>query len=52
LAWTPLLVGVVLFGIAPGLIFDITDPAVVNSLDNCLQLVDGCDGFAQAAAGG
>ena len=27
-AWTPLLIAIVVFGIAPGLIFDITDPAV------------------------
>jgi NADH-quinone oxidoreductase subunit M len=27
-AWTPLLAGIVLFGVVPGLIFDITDPSV------------------------
>jgi NADH-quinone oxidoreductase subunit M len=52
LAWTPLLIAIVLFGILPGLIFDVTDPAVVESLDGCLQLVNGCEGFAEAAGGG
>ncbi len=52
LAWTPLLIGIVLFGIAPGLIFDVTDPAVVASLEGCLQLANGCEGFAEAAVGG
>ncbi len=28
LAWAPLLAGIVLFGILPGIVFDITDPAV------------------------
>jgi NADH-quinone oxidoreductase subunit M len=28
IAWTPLLIATLVFGIAPGLIFDITDPAV------------------------
>ena len=28
IAWTPLLVGIVVFGVVPGLIFKITDPAV------------------------
>ena len=32
IAWLPLLVGIVLFGVAPGLIFDVTDPAVVGLL--------------------
>ena len=32
IAWSPLLVGIILFGIAPGLIFDVTDPAVVGLL--------------------
>ena len=40
-----------LFGVAPGLIFEVTDPAVVESLDNCLQLADGCE-TATAVAGG
>ena len=52
LAWTPLLIGIVLFGVLPGLIFDVTDPAVVDSLEGCLQLVNGCEGFAETAAGG
>ena len=32
IAWTPLLAGIVLFGVMPGLIFDVTDPAVVGLL--------------------
>ena len=32
IAWGPLLVGIILFGVAPGLIFDVTDPAVVGLL--------------------
>jgi NADH-quinone oxidoreductase subunit M len=32
MAWTPLLILIVLFGFVPGLIFDITDSAVVQSL--------------------
>ena len=49
-AWTPFLLLIVLFGVAPGLIFEITDPAVVESLNNCLQLPDGCEGTADAVA--
>ena len=32
IAWAPLLVGIILFGVMPGLIFDVTDPAVVGLL--------------------
>ena len=32
IAWAPLLVAIILFGLAPGLIFDVTDPAVVGLL--------------------
>ena len=32
IAWAPLLVGILLFGLLPGLIFDVTDPAVVGLL--------------------
>ena len=32
IAWTPLLVAIVLFGVLPGLVFRVTDPAVVASL--------------------
>ena len=39
---------IVLFGVAPGLIFEVTDPAVVESLNNCLQFENGCDGVADA----
>jgi NADH-quinone oxidoreductase subunit M len=28
LAWTPLLIAIVVFGVAPGLLFDVTNPAV------------------------
>jgi len=55
IAWTPFLFLILLFGVAPGLIFEITDPAVVESLNNCLQLPGGCEGVAeatQAAFGG
>jgi NADH-quinone oxidoreductase subunit M len=48
IAWSPILFLIVLFGVAPGLIFDVTDPAVVESLNNCLQLPDGCEGVAAA----
>jgi NADH:ubiquinone oxidoreductase subunit 4 (subunit M) len=47
-SWTPFLFLIVLFGVAPGLIFEVTDPAVVESLNNCLQLENGCDGVADA----
>ena len=49
ISWSPLLFLIVLFGVAPGLIFEITDPAVVESLNNCLQLENGCEGVADAA---
>ncbi len=55
IAWTPLLALILVFGVAPGLIFEITDPAVIESLNNCLQLPAGCEGVAeatQAAFGG
>ncbi|MEM9202563.1 MAG: NADH-quinone oxidoreductase subunit M [Actinomycetota bacterium] len=50
IAWAPFLFLIVLFGVAPGLIFEVTDPAVVESLNNCLQLPDGCEGTADAVA--
>ncbi|MEM7143049.1 MAG: proton-conducting transporter membrane subunit, partial [Actinomycetota bacterium] len=50
-SWAPLLFLIVLFGVAPGLIFEVTDPAVVESLDNCLQLEFGCEGASEAAGG-
>lgn len=53
IAWTPLLVGIVLFGVAPGLIFEVTDPAVIGSLDNCIRV--GCEATqagATAVVGG
>ena len=51
LAWAPLLAAIVVFGVAPGLIFEVTDPAVVGAIEGCLQLAEGCDGAAGAAAG-
>ena len=30
LAWAPLLAGIVLFGVLPGIVFDVTDPAVTE----------------------
>ena len=53
IAWSPLLLGIVLFGVAPGLIFEVTDPAVVQSLDNCIE--SGCEAaraVASPAVGG
>ena len=53
IAWAPLLLGIVLFGVAPGLIFEVTDPAVVQSLDNCIE--SGCEAaraVASSAVGG
>ena len=41
MAWGPLLVAIVLFGFYPNLIFDITDPAVVQSLQ-----IEGLGGVA------
>ncbi len=32
IAWAPLLAGILLFGVVPGLIFDVTDPAVAGLL--------------------
>ena len=53
IAWAPLLAGIVLFGIAPGLIFDVTDPAVIESLSDCLTDAElfplGCEGMAEAS---
>ncbi len=52
IAWAPLLALIVVFGFLPGLIFDVSDPAVVNILDNCLQNAGGCTAVAQSALGG
>jgi len=49
ISWAPMLFLIVLFGVAPGLIFEVTDPAVIESLDNCLQFENGCKGVADAA---
>ena len=32
LAWTPMVIGIVVLGLFPNIIFRITDPAVVHSL--------------------
>ena len=52
ISWTPMLVLILLFGVAPGLIFEVTDPAVVESLKGCLET--GCEAARAAAqvAGG
>ena len=52
IAWTPFLVLIVVLGIAPGIIFEVTDPAVVESLKGCLET--GCEAARTAAeaAGG
>ena len=52
IAWTPFLVLIVVLGVAPGLIFEVTDPAVVESLKGCLET--GCEAARAAAqvAGG
>ena len=49
-SWAPFLFLIVLFGVAPGLIFEVTDPAVVESLTGCLQEANGCAGTADAVA--
>jgi NADH-quinone oxidoreductase subunit M len=38
LAWTPLLVLILVFGLVPGLIFNTTDPAVQEQLSECLSV--------------
>ncbi len=44
LAWSPLLVLILLFGLVPGLIFNVTDPAVQDNLSECLSVdLDGAD---------
>ncbi len=52
IAWAPLLFGIVLFGVLPGLIFEVTDPAVVESLHKCLEA--GCEAadLAVSSVGG
>ena len=52
IAWTPFLALIVVLGVAPGLIFEVTDPAVVESLKGCLET--GCEAaraVAEAAGG-
>lgn len=50
IAWTPFLILIVVFGVAPGLIFNITDGAVVASLNECLQTT--CETVSNSVAGG
>ena len=38
LAWTPMLFLILLFGLVPGLIFNVTDPAVDANLSECFQV--------------
>ena len=38
LAWTPLLILILVFGLAPGLIFNVTDPAVQENISECLSV--------------
>ena len=38
LSWSPLLVLILLFGLVPGLIFDLTDPAVQENISDCLEV--------------
>ncbi len=38
IAWTPLLVLILVFGLLPGLIFNTTDPAVERQLSECLSV--------------
>ncbi len=49
ISWSPLLLLIVVFGVAPGLIFEVTDPAVVESLNNCIQV--GCEAAGGVAGG-
>lgn len=37
LAWSPMLFLILLFGLVPGLIFNVTDPAVDANLSECFQ---------------
>ncbi len=52
IAWIPMLVLIVVLGFYPNLLFDITDPAVTNSLSECLSLsgdaADACFDAGQA----
>ncbi len=38
IAWSPLLVLILLFGLVPGLIFNLTDPAVDRNLSECFSV--------------
>ncbi len=52
LAWVPLLVLIVVLGVYPNLLFGATDPAVINSLSECLDSVHSEACFNEAAAAG
>ncbi|NNC79497.1 MAG: NADH-quinone oxidoreductase subunit M [Acidimicrobiales bacterium] len=43
IAWAPLLALILLFGLVPGLIFNVTDPAVQENLSECLSTDAGDD---------
>ncbi len=43
IAWTPLLVLILVFGLVPGLIFNVTDPAVEANISDCLSADVGDD---------
>ncbi|MEZ5166235.1 MAG: hypothetical protein R2695_06985 [Acidimicrobiales bacterium] len=49
IAWAPILLLIVVFGVAPGLLFEVTDPAVVESLKGCLEV--GCNAATTVAGG-
>ena len=51
LAWAPLLILILVLGVYPHLLFGATDPAVVNSLSECLDSTTSGACF-DAAAGG
>ena len=49
LAWAPLLILIVALGVYPNLLFEATDPAVINSLNECLDSVTSGACFDAAA---
>jgi len=49
LAWAPLLILIVVLGVYPQLLFGATDPAVVNSISECLDSVTSGACFDAAA---
>jgi NADH-quinone oxidoreductase subunit M len=52
LAWAPLLALILVLGVYPNLLFDLTDPAVVNSLSTCLtETAEAAEACFDAGAG-